>query len=153
MNRISRFIKTALTYFAGNILSKLVTFFLIPLYTNKLEPADYGNYDLVTTIIIFMVSVAFFQIWDGMFRFSFDCDTDEEKYRVISDSIVVFLGGVAVYCVLFFALLKYLKFDYWQFVLPFGIFYGLQYLYSFMARVFLKNALFVFSGTANTVVR
>ena len=124
MNRISRFIKTALTYFAGNILSKLVTFFLIPLYTNKLEPADYGNYDLVTTIIIFMVSVAFFQIWDGM----------------------------AVYCVLFFALLKYLKFDYWQFVLPFGIFYGLQYLYSFMARVFLKNALFVFSGTANTVV-
>ena len=152
MSRINRFIRTALTYFAGNILSKLVTFFLIPLYTNRLSPEDYGNYDLITTIIIFMVSVAFFQIWDGMFRFSFDCKDDAEKYNVISDSLIVFICGIALYCVLLFALYSYLKFDYLWYVLPFGIMYGLQYLYSFMARVFLRNSLFVFSGTANSIV-
>ena len=55
MSKIKRFIQTALTYLAGNILSKLVTFFLIPLYTNKLTTGDYGDYDVVVTIITLLV--------------------------------------------------------------------------------------------------
>ena len=71
MSRVRQFFQTAFTYFAGNIFSKLVTFFMIPLYTNQLPPSEYGDYDFVVTIITFFISVAFFQIWDGMFRFSF----------------------------------------------------------------------------------
>ncbi len=66
MNRLKRFLQTALTYFIGNILSKLITFVLIPIYTNKLTPSEYGNYDLVITIITLFVSVAF-----GMVCFDF----------------------------------------------------------------------------------
>ncbi len=152
MNRLKRFLQTALTYFIGNILSKLITFVLIPIYTNKLTPSEYGNYDLVITIITLFVSVAFFQIWDGMFRFSFECKEDNEKYDVVCDTLYFYLIGIFLYLVAFYFAFCILKFDYYIFALIFGLIYGLQYVYSFIARVFLRNKLFVFSGTANTLV-
>lgn len=152
MNRLKRFFQTALTYFIGNILSKLITFVLIPLYTNKLTPSEYGNYDLVVTIITLFVSVSFFQIWDGMFRFSFECKEEDEKYDVVCDTLYFYLIGIILYLVVFYFTFRILKFDYFIFALVFGLIYGLQYVYSFIARVFLKNKLFVFSGTVNTLV-
>lgn len=152
MSRIKRFFQTALIYFAGNIFSKLVTFFLIPLYTNKLLPSEYGDYDLVITIITLFVAVAFFQIWDGMFRFSFDSKDEEEKYNIVCDTIYFYLVGIIFYAILFFVTLSILKFNNWIYAFVFGIIYGLQYVYSFIARAFLKNELFVFSGTVNTLI-
>ena len=75
MNKIKRFFETAGIYFAGNILSKLVAFFLLPLYTTRIEPAQYGNYDLVISLINLVAPIAFFQIWDAMFRFAFEVKT------------------------------------------------------------------------------
>lgn len=69
MNRLKRFLQTALTYFIGNILSKLITFVLIPIYTNKLTPSEYGNYDLVITIITLLFLLPFFKF--GMVCFDF----------------------------------------------------------------------------------
>lgn len=102
MSRVRQFFQTAFTYFAGNIFSKLVTFFMIPLYTNQLPPSEYGDYDFVVTIITFFISVAFFQIWDGMFRFSFDCRDKEERYRILCDAVYIYIAGIFVYFLLFF---------------------------------------------------
>jgi len=62
MSRVRQFFQTAFTYFAGNIFSKLVTFFMIPLYTNQLPPSEYGDYDFVVTIITFFISFPLFSI-------------------------------------------------------------------------------------------
>ncbi len=152
MNRFKHFLQTALTYFVGNILSKLITFFLIPLYTNRLMPSEYGDYDFVITIVTLFVSVTFFQVWDGMFRFSFECDDDDERYNIVCDTLYFYLIGILLYTIIFFCAFHILRFNHWNFAFIFGLIYGLQYVYSFIARAFLKNKLFVFSGTANTLV-
>lgn len=152
MNKIKRFISTACTYLAGNVLSKLITFFMLPIYTNKLNPEAYGDYDLVITIVTLFLSVAFFQIWDGMFRFAFDYSKEEEKYSLIYNSIIVYCFGILVYSVSFFILYKVLEMSFWQYAYFYGVFFALQYMYSFMARAFLKNKLFVISGTINTLI-
>ena len=151
MSKIKRFIQTALTYLAGNILSKLVTFFLIPLYTNKLTTGDYGDYDVVVTIITLLVAVAFFQIWDGMFRMSFDVEDTEDKYGIISICFKGYGIGIFVFTGLYTILAFILSFDNAVLAYVFGLFFGLQYMYSFAARVFLRNKLFVFSGVVNTL--
>lgn len=151
MGRIKRFIQTALTYLAGNIFSKLVTFFLIPLYTNQLKTADYGDYDVISTIVTLLVSVAFFQIWDGMFRMSFDVDRIEDKYSIISLCIKAYLLGIVVFSALYIIIAKVMSFSMVVLPLIFGIAFGLQYMYSFSTRIFLKNKLFVISGAANTL--
>lgn len=150
MSRIKRFIQTALTYLAGNIFSKLVTFFLIPLYTNRLTTAEYGDYDVTVTVVTLLVSVAFFQIWDGMFRMSFDFEETEDKYAVISVCFKGYLLGIAAFTILYFILARVLNFQMLFLPYLFGISFGLQYMYSFATRIFLNNKLFVISGSVNT---
>lgn len=152
MGKINRFIKTAFTYLVGNIFSKLVTLILIPLYTNKLSSSQYGDYDVVSTLITLLVSLAFFQIWDGMFRMSFEYDSDDEKYRVIGICFKGYFIGIVVFMISYYIIYKFMGFS--MFMLPclFGVFLGLQYMYSFATRIFLKNKLFAFSGALNTFV-
>ena len=151
MNRLKQFFQTALTYLAGSILSKLVTFFLIPLYTNQLSTNEYGEYDVTITIITLLVSVAFFQIWDGMFRMSFDESKTEDKYQIIGICLKGYGLGIVLFSVLYYLISKFAITQ--QGILPyiFGIVFGAQYMYSFAARVFLKNKLFVLSGAISTL--
>ena len=79
MDNITRFIKTSVVFFLGNILSKLVSILLLPIYTSKLLPEQYGEYDLVITLVNLFTPVAFFQIWEGMYRYAFDYKNAVDK--------------------------------------------------------------------------
>ena len=48
-SRAKYLIKNTAIFAIGNIATKLITFFLVPLYTNALATDQYGTADLVTT--------------------------------------------------------------------------------------------------------
>lgn len=150
--KIKRFFKTLMIFFTGNVLSKLVSFILLPLYTSALVPEQYGTFDLVMSFINLIAPIAFLQIWDGMFRFSFDCLDNHDKYKTINNAIMVFFVGIIVYTLLFSSISLFLKIEYFIYALIYGFIFAVQYMYSFSSRVFLKNKLFVFSGVANTLI-
>lgn len=152
MNKIQRFFETAGIYFVGNILSKLVSFFLLPLYTTRINPAQYGNYDLVISLINLVAPIAFFQIWDGMFRFAFEVKKSKDKYQIINDTMIVFGCGLLPYILLFVGAYNYFQFEYFSYAIIYGILFAIQYIYTYASRLFLRNKLFVFSGTANTIL-
>lgn len=152
MGKARRFIETAGVYFIGNVLSKLVALFLLPLYTSKILPDKFGEYDLVFTMLSLFVPVIFFQIWDGMFRFAFEKEGIKDKYRVISNSTTVcFFGGI-IYSIAFFIIYKILHFELALLIFIYGISFALQYQYTFIARIFLRNKLFVVSGLVNSLL-
>ena len=93
----SKFIKNSIIYFIGNVLTKILSFLLIPLYTSYISTADYGYYDLTISIISLVVPITFFQIWDGMFRFVYDYNEDSEKNKIISNGLFVCFIGVIIY--------------------------------------------------------
>ena len=150
--KIKRFIETALVFFAGNMLAKLVAFFLLPLYTSKLIPEQYGTYDIVLSLINLIAPVAFLQIWDGMFRYAFDYTEEDDKYTVINNTLIVYLAGVIGYVVLFTSVFLYFRFEYFTYALLYGFMISLQYVFTYSARLFLRNKLFVLSGIVNTVL-
>lgn len=150
MDRAVGFIKTAGIYFLGNILTKMISFLLLPLYTNRIAPNRFGEYDLNIALISFFIPVIFLQVWDGMFRFAFDKNNKQNKYNVITNSFFVFLFGVVVYFLIYMLVKDYFNFRWLIFI--YGITFALQYQYSFIARVFLNNKLFVFSGFLNSLV-
>lgn len=136
----------------GNVLSKLVAIFLLPIYTVYLSPSEYGTYDLVISILNLVTPIAFVQIWDGMYRFVFDCKNDAEKYDIVSNSLVVCFAGCLVFsalyaCVAIFAG-NWVSLGIWAY----GLTLSLQYEVSYIARSFFKNALFSASGVVNALV-
>lgn len=149
---LKRAAKTAFVYFAGSVLSKLVIFLLFPLYTVYLSPVQYGNYDLVCSIINLVAPIAFMQVWDALFRFSFDSEETEDKYALISNSVGICLFGIVLYMFLLGITQFFLHFSYFSYIVIYGLTIAFQYVYSYSARVFLNNTLYVFSGVLNTIV-
>lgn len=148
MNNIQRFIKTSSIYFLGNVLTKIVSFLLLPLYTNRISPEDFGYYDLSNSILSLIVPLVFFQIWDGVFRYSFDY---EEKEIVVNNGFVVMLFGMGVFSVLNLVFNNFINIEFGFLIYLTGIFTGLHYFYGYVARAHMNNKLFVISGFLNTL--
>ncbi len=152
MNNTKKFIKTSIIYFIGNVLSKLMAFFLIPIYTIYISTEIYGKYDLISSIISLVVPLIFFQIWDGLFRFIYDYKTDKDKYKVVSNGLIVFIFGILIYEIFFIIVSIFIKIPSSIFVNLYGISYAAQYIFGTFSRTFKKNKLYMVSGVVNTLV-
>lgn len=72
-------VKNTLIFTLGNIGSKLISFFLIPLYTNVLTTGQYGTVDLIATISMVAGPMLTLNIAESVMRFGLDKDVDREK--------------------------------------------------------------------------
>ena len=138
MNNTKKFIKTSIIYFIGNVLSKLMAFILIPIYTIYINTEIYGKYDLISSIISLVVPLVFFQIWDGLFRFIYDYKTDKDKYKVVSNGLIVFIFGIIIYEIFFIIVSIFIKIPSPIFVNFYGISYAAQYIFGTFSRTFKK---------------
>ena len=59
--------------------TKLLSFFLVPLYTHLLSTTDYGIYDIFSTTISLAIPILTINIHDGVLRFLLDKDEQDNK--------------------------------------------------------------------------
>lgn len=71
----------SLNFGLGSVLPQLIGFFLIPLYTRYLSPADYGILEMTTTLSIFLMPLMRMGIPGAVTRFYFDYRDSVEKLR------------------------------------------------------------------------
>lgn len=83
----------------GNFSSKLLIFFLLPLYTNYLDPAEYGQVDIYINILSMLYCFVSLQAIEVVYRFIQDAKTEAQKSEVITNSFVIAVVGIAVYTV------------------------------------------------------
>lgn len=101
----------------GQICTKFVSFFLLPLYTAVLSTQEYGIVDILNTYISLLLPIAFFQIDQGIFRFLIDARSDEnEKKRLISTALITVALQSIIYIILFIFIGQYIKNDYKYFL-------------------------------------
>jgi O-antigen/teichoic acid export membrane protein len=71
--------KNTAIFALGNIATKLISFFLIPLYTYKLTTSQYGTADLLLAVCSFIYPLITLNIAEAIFRFSMDKNADSDK--------------------------------------------------------------------------
>ena len=86
-NRNKYLIKNTLLFTLGNLGSKLITFFLIPLYTNTLSTTQYGTIDLVATVSTVAIPILTINICESVMRFALDKDADQKQITQIGTYI------------------------------------------------------------------
>lgn len=98
MGRYRYLIKNIGLLTLSSFATKLLSFFLVPLYTNVLSTSEYGTYDLFNTTISLLVPLLTLDIQEAVLRFSMDASADQNKiwyvgcrYSVFS-SLIVFSG-------------------------------------------------------------
>jgi O-antigen/teichoic acid export membrane protein len=95
-DELKRLVKHGSIYTLGMILTKVVSFLMIPLYTNVLKPEQYGTLELLSLSADIVSMIVGFGILAAMMRFYFISDDPKERNRVISTAI---LGTVAIMAV------------------------------------------------------
>ena len=146
-----KLIKSSLVYLIGNVLSKVVTFFMIPLYTKYIDAGDYGTYDSVIAIITFVCALVFFDIGGAILRFMMESHTVEEKKLPIYSGILIFCGSLAIYLVLSCIVGLVVPIQYYVLIILYGVFYSFEMMYGFIIRGQGKTMLYMVSGVVFTV--
>lgn len=98
-NRNRYLMKNTIIFTLGNFWSKLISFFLIPLYTNVLTTTEYGVVDLVVTVVTVAVPVLTLNISESVMRFALDKDADKQKITQIGTGVLLIgmLVGLLVF--------------------------------------------------------
>lgn len=91
--------KNTIIFTLGNLGTKLIQFFLVPLYTNVLSTANYGVVDLVTTIGMVLAPILLLNINDGVMRFALDKGADFNKIMSIGLAAFIFclITGLVIF--------------------------------------------------------
>ena len=141
-SRNSYLLKNTAIFTIGNLATKFISFFLVPLYTNVLSTSDYGTVDLVATICTIAVPILTLNIMEAVMRFNLDKGADRNKITKIG--IVVLIGGFIV------GLIVIPLCSLWDKVNNYGILIYLYMIFSASSQVFLcdlrgKELLVLFS--------
>jgi len=97
ISEIKKFLKHSFIYGIGALLSKIVGFLMIPLYTRYLTTSDYGVLellDLTSTIVSIFISM---RIGSAVIRFYYDSADELEQKKVVSTAyMATFVSALLV---------------------------------------------------------
>lgn len=99
-------IKNTGIFALSNFGTKLISFFLVPIYTNALSTDQYGTVDLIYTIAIVIVPFITFNIGDAIMRFALDKDANHNE---IMSTGFVFIGIALVISILVFPICSFFE--------------------------------------------
>lgn len=101
MNRYKYLIKNIGLLTLSSFTTKLLSFFLVPLYTNILSTTEYGTYDLFNTTIGVLLPILTLNIQESVMRFALDNKYSRKsiisvgsRYLLLSNFIVLVGLGI-----------------------------------------------------------
>lgn len=78
----------------SNFATKLLSFFLVPLYTSILSTADYGTTDLLSTTASVLLPILTLNVQEGVMRFALDKDSDRKAIITIGIRYLLIAFGI-----------------------------------------------------------
>lgn len=93
MKSYKKLIGNSAIFAVGRLGSKLISFFLVPLYTYYLSTAEYGTVDLVITTVNMLIPIVSASMFDAVLRFIMDDKemTDSVLMNALNVSMIGFL--------------------------------------------------------------
>ena len=82
---LKRLVRAGVAYQAGDILSKGVAVFTLPLYTHYVGPSGYGYVETLLTAVILLSIVLRLGVGEAFIRFYYD-DADGERRDLIASA-------------------------------------------------------------------
>lgn len=96
ISRKKYLLRNTIIFAISTFATKLISFLLIPLYTNILNPSEYGKVDLLFTICNFLYPLFTLNISEAIYRFSMDKRHDFEKIKSIGLICFIFSALISV---------------------------------------------------------
>ena len=117
MKREKQLLKNTVIVAIGQICTKFISFFLLPLYTALLTTEEYGVVDLLNTYISLLLPLIFLQIDQSIFRYLIDARKDEDnKKKLITTTMITVLIQSIIFVVIYMIIAQFIKNEYKYFL-------------------------------------
>lgn len=93
-NKYSNLFKNVGVLTIGNFASKLLAYFLLPLYTSYLTTSEFGTYDLFSTTINLILPILTVNVTASIMRFSLDKNSNIKE--IISTGFIIIFKGFLI---------------------------------------------------------
>lgn len=153
-SKYKQLLSDTLLFTISNFSSKIISFFLIPLYTNVLSTTDYGISDLLQTTVNFLYPMLTLSISEATIRFALDKKNSENKKNVLGVSLFFIVSSVVLLIIatpIISSINKQL-YQYWGYFLLYYLFFNVNYCFGQYARGTKKMRIFALQGIINTIV-
>lgn len=111
MSREKNLINSTVILSFGTFFPKFITVFLTPILTAQLTKAEYGQYDLITTIVSLLLPVVTLQASSAAFRFLINERNNKEQCKKIISTIFAFVVILSIIACAIYYLLFGRKFE------------------------------------------
>lgn len=152
MNRTDKLLYNSIIFTLGNLGSKLISFFMVPLYTTILSTSQYGTVDMLNATVMLVLPVITLAVGQAITRFVVGDVTHEQKKTVFT--AILFVNIISIVVSFFFLPLVWYV-EMFKDVLPFlyltlilGIF---NETISNFVRAIGMVRIYAFSGILQTV--
>ena len=134
----------------GNMLTKAIQFFLLPMYTALLSAEQYGIGELVNNLSELLYPLCCIGIYEGVFRFSLDRDADRKE--VFSTGALVALSLIPVVIAAGVFGFSFTGFDYTWYLVVLCLASSLKMLCLQFAKGIGNTILYAASGIAGALI-
>ena len=152
MSPIRKFLKSSSIFILGSALSKVIVFFLLPIYTRHIPTSDYGYYDVSLTYLSLLSAATFFEIWSTTLRFMFQSPEKQYKYKIVSNGLTLFFVFFLLFTSIIFIVRLTVPIRYFWLIYLYGATLTLSNMYLFIARGLNLDFVFAVSGIVNTII-
>jgi O-antigen/teichoic acid export membrane protein len=149
-------IYNTIIYSIANLLSKIINFLMLPLYTYYLTISELGRFDLVINTITLLIPIITLHISEATYRYLVEEDNVKEKKKIITNAFIglmtnIIIGYIFIFIVFrfYFSSIKALEI-FLLFILSFS-----NILFTFsqqIVRGLKENKKFAFSGIINSLL-
>ncbi|MCA5599147.1 lipopolysaccharide biosynthesis protein [Lactiplantibacillus plantarum] len=147
MNRYKKLFSNSMVFAIGNLGSKMITFIMVPLYTRYLTTAQYGQSDVLSTLVSLLTPILTLSITDAVFRFAMDKSSDNGK--VITNGMLVSIVGILLFLLLL-PVVRIFHFGIYVCVLTYAS--AIESMFQQFARGVGKSRLYAGTGILMTVI-
>jgi O-antigen/teichoic acid export membrane protein len=102
--QLLRLSKHSIIYGLGASLSRVVAFFLIPIYARYLSPADYGTLEVFQVTLSILSIIFVMGLTTALFRSYFNYDNEEKRKTVVGTTFIFLTGTSFIFLLILMAL-------------------------------------------------
>lgn len=149
MSKVKQLLSDTFIFAIGNVLSKMILFFLMPLYTTILTTEQYGIADIINNTVELAFPIITLSITEAVFRFSIDENTEHKK--IFSIGINIISKGSIIVILLVAFVNHFVKYEYaWYFVFMLLV-YAVKCLFAHFARGLGYVKIFALNGIITSI--
>lgn len=100
MNHKKQLVKNTIIIAIGKLSTQIISFLLLRLYTSKLTTAEYGTYDFLVTLSVFLLPIITLLMEESMFRFLIDAETLKDKKKIVTATVFYTIVGAIAFTII-----------------------------------------------------